>query len=392
MNAVQDNGKSIYKSVREGHQSRLGAAAQHEDIFTPEELVVGGWEIDNRKATLFAALAQNEIVSPDMIGKAQNDTEFLAGVYNDAFITLDASRLRGDVMTPRNFTLSDQLDVVTSDIDKFAATHELDEIVVMYSGNTEISIDTSDQPSTICELDAMIKSDKQDVIPPSCVYAIAAARASTSCMFVNTAAQNTLSQGLIALFDERGRLAVGRDLKTGQTRLKCVLTEYMTRVGIPLTSIASHNTLGNSDGCKLRPPRNCQSKLNTKSSMTTAIEKTNTLLYPPSESHTGGIEHMVNISYVRSHGDDKRAYDEYDATLMFNRPFSTITRMVCPDTLLAVPILLDIIVFLMCLGGTRGMHCRSATALLALFFKDPIKLESPFFSAQYNTLMTAVCK
>ena len=54
--------------------------------------------------------------------------------------------------------------------------------------------------------------------------------------------------------------AAGDDFKSGQTKLKSVLVDFLVSAGIKPTSIVSYNHLGNNDGYNLSAPQQFRSK------------------------------------------------------------------------------------------------------------------------------------
>ncbi len=52
----------------------------------------------------------------------------------------------------------------------------------------------------------------------------------------------------------------GDDFKSGQTKVKSVLVDFLVSAGIKPTSIVSYNHLGNNDGKNLSAPRQFRSK------------------------------------------------------------------------------------------------------------------------------------
>ena len=60
--------------------------------------------------------------------------------------------------------------------------------------------------------------------------------------------------GVIGLACERGVPIGGDDFKSGQTKLKSVLVDFLVAAGIKPKSIVSYNHLGNNDGKNLSAP------------------------------------------------------------------------------------------------------------------------------------------
>ena len=56
-------------------------------------------------------------------------------------------------------------------------------------------------------------------------------------------------------------LIAGDDFKSGQTKLKSVLVDFLVGAGLKPTSIVSYNHLGNNDGMNLSAPQTFRSKV-----------------------------------------------------------------------------------------------------------------------------------
>ncbi len=70
----------------------------------------------------------------------------------------------------------------------------------------------------------------------------------TGVPFVNGSPQNTFVPGMIELAIQKNTLIGGDDFKSGQTKLKSVLVDFLVGAGIKPVSIVSYNHLGNNDG------------------------------------------------------------------------------------------------------------------------------------------------
>lgn len=71
------------------------------------------------------------------------------------------------------------------------------------------------------------------------------------CSFINGSPQNTLVPGIVSMAKKRNVFIVGDDFKTGQTKIKTALVEFLVQAGIKPESIVSYNHLGNNDGKNL---------------------------------------------------------------------------------------------------------------------------------------------
>ncbi len=60
---------------------------------------------------------------------------------------------------------------------------------------------------------------------------------------------------MIDLAVKHGVLIGGDDFKSGQTKMKSVLVDFLVGAGLKPTSIVSYNHLGNNDGMNLSAPQ-----------------------------------------------------------------------------------------------------------------------------------------
>ena len=108
----------------------------------------------------------------------------------------------------------------------------------------------------------------------------------------------------------------------------------------------------------------------TKSSMTTDVIKQNPGVWNEEEEEKS-IEHVVTIVCNKHDGDNKRAFDDITATTMFGEKYRIAITQTCPDTLLAVPILCDL-VRLSALMVSKGVtKSEEAIRTLSFYLKQP---------------------
>lgn len=78
--------------------------------------------------------------------------------------------------------------------------------------------------------------------------------------YINGSPQNTFVPGCIELARKHRVFITGDDFKSGQTKLKSVLVDFLVNAGIKPVSIVSYNHLGNNDGKNLSAPQQFRSK------------------------------------------------------------------------------------------------------------------------------------
>ncbi|KAL0624836.1 Inositol-3-phosphate synthase 1, partial [Plecturocebus cupreus] len=191
------------------------------------------------------------------------------------------------------------------------------------------------------------------------------------CAFLSGSPQNTLVPGALELACQC-RVFVGRDdFKSGQTKVKSVLVDFLINSGLKTVSLVSYNHLDNNDGQNLSAPLQFRSKEVPKSSM---------------------VDNMVQSNpYLPYVGDSKRALDEYTSELMLGGTNTLVLHNRCEDSLLAAPIMLDLALLTeLC---QRVSFCTDADpepqtfhpvlSLLSFLFKAPLM---PPGSAEINAL------
>ncbi|GAA5980047.1 hypothetical protein JCM11641_008271 [Rhodosporidiobolus odoratus] len=104
--------------------------------------------------------------------------------------------------------------------------------------------------------------------------------------FINGAPQNTFVPGAIALAERHNAFIGGDDFKSGQTKVKSVLAEYLVNAGIKPRLIASYNHLGNNDGRNLNATAQFRSKEISKASVVDDMVEANEPAIPYSIYNT----------------------------------------------------------------------------------------------------------
>jgi len=144
---------------------------------------------------------------------------------------------------------------------------------------------------------------------------------------------------VIELAEQKKVFIGGDDFKSGQTKMKSVLVDFLVSAGIKPVSIVSYNHLGNNDGKNLSAPQQFRSKEISKSNVVDDMVDSNRLLYQEGEHP----DHCVVIKYVPFVGDSKRALDEYTSKIFLNGTNTIAMHNTCEDSLLATPLILDLV-------------------------------------------------
>ena len=105
------------------------------------------------------------------------------------------------------------------------------------------------------------------------------------------------------------------------------------------------------------------------------------------------IDHDVIIRYIPFVGDSKRAIDEYSSQIFMNGVNTIKSYNICEDSLLAVPIMIDMIVLgeLFTRMKVNKESMGPVFSYLSFFFKAPITNHSEYvvnsFTRQRETLL-----
>lgn len=337
---------NYFGSITQASTVRVGYTPDGVDHFVPlgkivpmvhpNDLVIGGWDIS--KINLAEAMKRANVFDYDLqrqLEKDMSEITPLPAAYFDDFIASNQEQRADNVIPGDKQQVLEQL---RADIKNFKAENELDKVIVIWSANTERFCDIEAGLNDTAEnLLASIAEGKSEVSPSS-LYAVASIL--EGCTFINGSPQNTFVPGVIELAKQHNVFVAGDDFKSGQTKIKSVLVDFLVSAGIKPVSITSYNHLGNNDGKNLSSPKQFRSKEISKSNVVDDMVASNQILYDEGEHP----DHVVVIKYVPTVGDSKRAMDEYISEI-FMGGWNTISmHNTCEDSLLASPLIIDLVV------------------------------------------------
>jgi myo-inositol-1-phosphate synthase len=141
--------------------------------------------------------------------------------------------------------------------------------------------------------------------------------------------------------------------------------------------------LGNNDGKNLSEEKCFISKKISKGGVLDDAIKSNKILYPKGQDK---IDHDVVIRYIPFVGDSKRALDEYSSLIFMNGINTISSYNICEDSLLATPIMYDIIILgeLFTRMEIDGSKMGPVLSYLSFFFKAPITNHSEYVVNSYT--------
>lgn len=348
---------NYYGSVTQASTVKIGVDKETgEDVYVPfnsivpmvnpNDLVVDGWDISGlpldqamKRAKVLDVTLQKQLY-PYLENKKP-----LESIYYPDFIALNQSerannvfnQVNGEVKTDNKWA---DVEKIRKDVRDFKAKNELDKVIILWTANTERYADVL--PNVNDTADNLIKSIKEshEEIAPSTVFAVASILEKVP--YINGSPQNTFVPGVIELAEKYDSFIGGDDFKSGQTKIKSVLAQFLVDAGIKPLSIASYNHLGNNDGYNLSSPKQFRSKEISKQSVVDDIIESNELLY--NKESGDKVDHCIVIKYLPAVGDSKVAMDEYYSELMLGGHNKISIHNVCEDSLLATPLIIDLVV------------------------------------------------
>ena len=348
---------------------------------SPDDLVIGGWDIcsDN----LYTATQKAQVIDYDLLRQLEIDLKPivpLPSIYNRDFIATNQNPRADNII--RYKTLNLTLKHLVTDIFQFKIKNNVEKVIILWTASTE-RFNKGNWDTSHDLIQAIENNDPE--ISPSILFAMAAAQ--TDCIFLNGSPQNTLCPAVVDYAKSMGTFVGGEDFKTGQTKIKSVLVDWLVSGGIKPLSIVSYNHLGNNDGKNLSEAPQFESKEITKKNVIDDVVEENPLLF-----EDGKPDHSVVIKYIPAVGDSKRAMDEYYSELFLNGKHNLVIHNTCEDSLLAVPLILDIILFgeFFSRVSINSQPFNTVLSYLSIFFKAPVinngePLINAFFR-QYNGL------
>eukprot|EP00250_Pteridium_aquilinum_P007733 c17395_g1_i1 orf=590-2134(-) len=301
----------------------------------PSDIVFGGWDING--LNLADAMSRAKVLDMDLQKQLRPYMEEmvpLPGIYDADFIASNQGSRANNLVKG---TKKEQMGKIIQDIRDFKAQSRVDKVVVLWTANTErysdVIIGLNDTQENLFQ---SLENGEHE-ISPSTLYALACIHEQVP--FINGSPQNTFVPGVIEYAISQNSLIGGDDFKSGQTKIKSVLVDFLVGAGIKPTSIVSYNHLGNNDGMNLSAPQTFRSKEISKSNVVDDMVGSNAILYGPGEHP----DHVVVIKYVPYVGDSKRAMDEYTSEIFMGGRNTIVLHNTCEDSLLAAPLILDLV-------------------------------------------------
>jgi len=251
------------------------------------------------------------------------------------------------------------------DIRDFKKSSGAERLVMIWCGSTETFIKPGKVHKSVETFEkGLLASDAS--IAPSMIYAYAALKEGVP--FANGAPNLTVDIGaMLELSKQMEAPICGKDYKTGQTLIKTILAPGFKARMIGLNGWFSTNILGNRDGEVLDDPGSFKTKEESKLSVLEHILQPE--LYPELYGH---ICHKVRINYYPPRGDNKEGWDNIDIFGWLGYPMQIKVDFLCRDSILAAPIVLDLVLFLDLAKRSSELRGIGIQEWLSFYFKSPM--------------------
>jgi len=352
--SLTQNGRIRLGKRYEGRAPLLG---EFVPLDRPENLVFGGWDLfpDN----VWEAQKKAGVLPTPMLEPVKASLEAIRpmkAAFDPAFL----KNLHGTHIK-EGATKWDLAQQIMDDIRRFQDEHDLERLVMVWCGSTEVLQETVDAHQTIEGLEEAMKT-RPEVIPPSMLYAYAALKLGIP---YGNGAPNLSADvpAMVDLAQQQGVPIAGKDFKTGQTLLKTIIAPGLKARMLGLDGWYSTNILGNRDGEVLDDPGSFAAKERTKMSVLDSILDPE--MYP---DLYGSFFHKVRIDYYPPRGDAKEGWDNIDISGWLDMPMQIKINFLCRDSVLAAPIVLDVALWLD-LAKRSGL--KGIQEWLSFYFKSP---------------------
>jgi len=333
-----------------------------------DQLVFGAWDPipdDGYESCKVAGVLESRHVEPN--AEFLKALKPMPAVFDQEYV----KRLKGSNVK-KGKGKRDLAEQLRTDIRSFRERNQCDRLVMIWCASTEIFIAPGPAHQSLAAFEKAMDAD-DPAIAPSMLYAWAALQERVP--FGNGAPNLCVdTPALQELARERGVAICGKDLKTGQTMVKTVISPMLKARMLGLSGWYSTNILGNRDGEVLDDPDSFKTKEESKLGVLEHILQPS--LYP---DLYGNVYHKVRINYYPPRGDNKEGWDNIDIFGWLGYPMQMKIDFLCRDSILAAPLVHDL-ALLLDLAQRAGMG--GIQEWLSFYFKSP--MAAPELSPEHD--------
>ena len=325
------------------------------------DLVFTGWDIF--EDDMYTAASKAGVLDQNLLNKIK---PFLSKIkpQKAVFDQNYVKRLDGpNVKKGKNkMDLAEQL---REDIRNFKKKSGASRLVTIWCGSTEIFLKPGKVHQTLESFEKGLRENDKN-IAPSMIYAYASLMEGVP--FANGAPNLTVDLPVMHFLSKKNNAPIcGKDFKTGQTLMKTILAPGFKARLLGVKGWYSTNILGNRDGEVLDDPGSFKTKEESKLSVLEHILQPD--LYP---ELYGDIFHKVTINYYPPRGDNKEGWDNIDIFGWLGYPMQIKVDFLCRDSILAAPIVLDLILFLDLAKRCSELQGLGVQEWLSFYLKSPM--------------------
>jgi len=326
-----------------------------------DDLVFGGWDLF--KDNTYEAAIKADVLDRTLLDPIQG---FLSGirpmpaVFEQRFV----KKLYGKHVK-KGKNKMDLAEQVMDDIRNFQKSNGATRAIMIWCGSTEVFLKPTAVHQSISAFEKGLRASSKE-ISPSMIYAYAALKLGIP--YANGAPNLTVDiPAMHELSKKNGAPICGKDFKTGQTLIKTILAPGLKARLIGLQGWFSTNILGNRDGEVLDDPGSFKTKEESKLSVLEYILQPE--LYPELYKD---FYHKVRINYYPPRGDNKEGWDNLDIFGWLGYPMQLKIDFLCRDSILAAPLVLDLVLLLDLAKRSPSMSRRGIQEWLSFYFKSPM--------------------
>lgn len=355
-----------FGSITQMQRIRLGKRYENKNPLIKEfvplaelsDLVFGGWDIYDD--TVYEAALKAEVFEPHQLHPVKDELSQIKpmpAVFDKRFV----KKLHPTIMKKAK-TKMELAELLMKDIEEFISKNKAERAVMCWCGSTEVYIEETDVHKSLKKFEEGLKKNSPH-ISPSMIYAYASLKMKIP--YANGSPNLSVDiPALLELSHLNGVAVAGKDFKTGQTLMKTIIAPGLKARMLGIRGWYSTNILGNRDGLVLDDVGSFKTKEKSKKSVLDTILEPD--LYP---DLYGNVYHKVRIDYYPPKGDAKEGWDNIDIFGWMGMPMQIKINFLCRDSILAAPVMLDIILFLD-LAQRAGL--KGIQEWLSFFFKSPM--------------------
>jgi myo-inositol-1-phosphate synthase len=323
-----------------------------------DDIEFGGWDVFPDNA--YEAAVHAEVLDKRHLDTVRDELSTIRpmkAVFYPEFV----KRLHGPNVKVAP-TKADMVEELRADIRDFMAEKKCSRGVAVWCGSTEAYLEQSEVHQTVQSFETGLRKNSPN-ISNSQMYAWACLKEGIP--FANGSPNLAVDfPASWELARDRHVATAGKDFKTGQTLMKTVIAPALKARMLGLRGWYSTNILGNRDGEILDDPESFRTKETSKLGVLDSI-----LQADLHKELYGSFTHKVRIDYYPPRGDQKEGWDNIDIFGWLGYPMQMKINFLCRDSILAAPIVLDLILMLD-LAQRAGM--ASIQEWLSFYFKSPM--------------------